>query len=112
MNARVLKFTGNWEGRFEPSTFEMKAQENALLDARQIIAAKREADNWMGALLIGLLASMDEAQLTRLELAIAAHADVSDAARQALAMVRLANCGKGHRERVIAAIDVLNEREV
>lgn len=111
MSAAILKFTGNWEGRFEPSLCTMEAQANAIHDARQIIAAKNAANNWTSVVLVALLASMDEDQKVRLELAIAAHAECDEAARQALAMVRLANCGKEHRARVLAAVDVLQEGE-
>lgn len=113
--ARILKFTRPWQGRFEASDFErdvrIEAHATALHDARQIIAARREADNWMATLLLGMLAAMDGPALLRAEVAIGAHADCNAAARQALALIRLANCGKEHRARVLSAIDVLQERE-
>jgi len=111
MSATVLPFTGNWEGRIEPSSFEMVAQRTAMADARQIVAAKASADNWMSVVLLGLLASMHKPDLLRLELAIGTHAERNDGARQALALVRLGSSGKDHRARVLAAIEVLQARE-
>lgn len=111
MSARVLKFTGAWEGRFDPADVaNAAAQTNAVNDARQIIAAKEAVNDWTSILWIALLASMDKPHLLRMELAVAARADNDAHARQALAMLRLANCGKEHRQRVMDAIDVLQGR--
>ena len=41
-------------------------QQAALSDARQIIEAKHEADNWMSVMLLGFLASMHKPDLSRL----------------------------------------------
>ena len=107
MSAVVLRFTGDWKGWVEPATAEMEARENALHDARQIIAAKRAEDSWTATVLTGMLAAMDKPHLLRLELAIGTHGECNDATRQALALVRLGNCGKDHRRRVKSAIDAL-----
>ena len=108
--ARVLKFTGNWEGHLEASHCELEAQATALRDARQIIAARREADNWMSTLLVGMLATMEKEQLVRLELSIAKRVDADAGTRQALSLIRLANSGKEHRDRVSSALGVLQDR--
>ncbi len=110
MTARILRFTGAWQGRIEPREPEDQADAIALHDARQIIAAKREADNWMSVVLLGMLASMDKPYLLRAELAIGTHAKTGPAMAQALALVRLGSCGKEHRARVMAALNVLQER--
>lgn len=108
MTARVLKFSRDWDGRFEASEFESSAHLNALNDARQIIAAKREANNWMSHLLVALLTVIGEDQLKRLEMAIETCPPEEDT-RQALALVRLANSDKAQRRRVLAAMDALNK---
>jgi hypothetical protein len=105
-NGRVLKFTGAWEGRFEPSGFQAKAQCNALNDARKIVAAKESNGDWTASLLLGILSVLDDDQLTRLEICLAA-APTSGATEQALALVRLRNSSKEYRERVQSAIEVL-----
>ena len=107
MSARIIDFPGEWEGQNAPPEFQGEAQLNALHDARQISAAKREADNWVGTMLLGLIASMHTKDLLRLELAIGTHGACNEATAQALALVRLRGRGKEHRELVSAAIDRL-----
>lgn len=109
--ATVLKFTGDWEGRFEPSGFQLKAQQNALRDARGIIEAKNENNDWTANLLVGLLGVLDDEQRTRLELALAGREDESQGARSAMALVRYANSSKEYRERIKSAVQVLCEQE-
>jgi len=110
-NARVLKFTGAWKGRFEQTDNGFEAQQNALADARNIIAAKSECDDWTARLLMGLLCILDEDQLTRLEIALCQGGDCGEAQRQSIALIRLRHSCKAHRERVKSAIAVLQERE-
>lgn len=106
-SARILPFTGHWQGRFTATEYQNEAELTALCDARQIRAAHAEANNWMATLLIGLLASMHKPDLLRLELAIGTHANPCEAASQALALIRMANGSKDHKERVAAMLDAL-----
>lgn len=105
--ARVLKFTGPWEGRFEPTKDECEAHVNALNDARHMRAAKQQANDWRARLLLGLLCVLTDDQRTSLELIFAAHDDGSEAQRQAASLVRYQNSSPEYRERVKAAVEVL-----
>jgi hypothetical protein len=115
-SATVVAFTGAWQGRFEPSAFQTKAmrdvqfrEEQAFRDARKIIAAKRDADNWMGRVLIAMLATMDDLQRARIGVLLAPQA--SEEARQASAVVRFATAGKAERRRIQAMLDRLQDGE-
>lgn len=114
MSARVLQFTGEWQGRTKPQSQKHLLQRAALFEARQIMEAKQAADNWMSVMLLGLLQSMHSPDRLRLGLAIGTHAGDNSGARQALALIRLAGSDKGdkeHRARVMAALSVLQEGE-
>lgn len=108
--ARVLKFTGPWEGRFEPTSLDAAANTNALADARLIINAKKAASDWTATLLLAMLATMDDDAKVRLELSLAVAADDSECVRQAMALVRLSHSSAGHKERVRTAVDALQGR--
>ena len=110
MSAAVLPFTGQWQGRFEASDFELDCQQEAMADARNLMEAKREASNWLSALALGLIGVLTAEQRKQLEAALALRPD-DQHARQALTVVRLSGARKEHRDRVLAVIDTLNQRE-
>jgi hypothetical protein len=104
--ARVLKFTGRWQGSTKPIPSH-SAEARAFYDARLICGAKRDNDDWTARLLLVLLETLTIKQRELLEFRLIGPSlsnldNVS--ARQALAVVRLVNGDKGHRERVRNAL--------
>jgi hypothetical protein len=104
VSAVILPFKGEWQGGacFERSSYTQKADARAIRDARLIIDAKREADNWLSAAFLALLCVLDKQQLAQLEafLCIRGVAGGNREAEQALAIVRLQTGSSEQRQRV------------
>lgn len=67
-----------------------------------MIAAKREADNWIATLALATLAVLTDDQRSKLEAMLAGRDN--EEVQQALALVRFANSGASHKSRVKAAL--------
>lgn len=112
MSAAVIPFTGEWQGRFEPSDYQRVeeskaglAEARALHDAKLICAANAQNDDWTARLLLGLLETLNHKQLDLLEFRMLAPEFLTDkSACQALALVQLAKGTNAHRSRVKAAL--------
>lgn len=112
MSATVLPFTGQWQGRIEPTPYQGKAQAAGIHDARLILAAKRENDDWTARLLLALLETLDHKQLRLLEFRMLGPRSLDcQSALQALAIVQLANGTNAHRGHVRNALEALLKTE-
>lgn len=90
--------------RLERSPATLEADANALFAARQIKAAKEANNDWTAQLLLALLTALTPEQRDRAEFLLLGRLE-SESARQALALVQLANGSNAHRERVVAMLD-------
>lgn len=107
MSAAILPFKGKHIGGAaieRPSGVE-RAQALALYGARQIKDARATNDDWTAKLLLALLEVLDRKQLSMVEFRLLGPEMDSASARQALAIVQLANGDKAHREGVRAMLD-------
>lgn len=111
MTAAILPFQRQKEGGFDRSPFQQRADDRLIREARLIVAAKRDRDDWTGRLLLALLPTLDPLQQARISVALATCAD-SEPAQQALALVHLATASKEERQRIRAVLDRLEGPEV
>lgn len=110
--SNVVPFTGKWNGRASPAAYNGMAEARADHDARAIMGAKRDNDDWTARMLLALLETLTSKQRELLEFRLLGPSPIdSESAVQALAIVQLANGDKGHRERVRAALERLAARE-
>ena len=113
MSAVILPFKGEWQGEPQieraPATQRMEAL--ALHDARAIVAAKSENDDWTARLLLALLETLSSKQKDLLEFRLLRANLNSRSAVQALAIVQLATGGNAHRELVKSYLNRLEPTE-
>ena len=113
MSAVVLPFKGEWQGgaQIERAPARQRMEARALHDARELVAAKSENDDWTARLLIALLATLDSEQSERLELNLLGTNLNSPSVVQALAVVQFATGGKTHRDLVKSYVNRLEPVE-
>lgn len=117
MSARILPFTGAWQGRVEPKPHKGKSQARAetvaIHDARAVREAKGANDDWTARVLLALMETLDRKQLELLEFRLIGPTGLdSESAVQALAIIQLVTGTKAHREAVSRHLDALQAREV
>ena len=111
MSAAVIQFPDRWVGGDRPPRYQGRAQARAVHDARLIMAAKADNDDWTARLLLALLQTLDRKQLELLEFRLLGPTLDSLSATQALAIVQLATGNKSHREHVRSALASLTKTE-
>lgn len=111
MSAAVIPFTGEWQGRAKPLSYQGRADARAVHDARLIRAAKGQNDDWTARLLLALLETLTSKQRELLEFRLMGPQLNSESAAQALAIVQLATSDKNHRDRVRSHLDAFAARE-
>jgi len=98
VSAVIVPFPGT-NRRVRP-TRERMAQNRALHDARLIMAAKAENDDWTARLLLALLQTLSSKQMALLEFRLMGPNLNTESAVQALAVVQLAMGDNKHRASV------------
>lgn len=106
MSAAVVPFTGKWQGHSKPAPYKGKAQARAVHDARLIMAAKADNDDWTTRLWLAFLQTLTSKQLNLLEFRLLGEMD-SQSSAMALAVVHLVSGNNAHRNHVKVALAAL-----